>query len=82
MLITAHHNIVLASTSQVRQEILQSVHLPFLAIAPQLDEDKLKKQLLEKQISFYGNFNYLGYNPPFQVINRRNEILVNINWSE
>ncbi|MEI7979075.1 MAG: heme-binding protein [Bacteroidota bacterium] len=44
--------------------------------------DKLKKQLLEKQISFYGNFNYLGYNPPFQVINRRNEILVNINWSE
>jgi len=45
MFITAHHNIVLASTSQVRQEILQSVHLPFLAIAPQLDEDKLKKQL-------------------------------------
>ena len=45
MLITAHHNIILASTSQARQQILQSVHLPFLAIAPQLDEDKLKKQL-------------------------------------
>ncbi len=44
--------------------------------------DKLKKQLLEKQISFYGNFNYLGYNPPFQVINRRNEILVNIKWTK
>jgi hypothetical protein len=44
--------------------------------------EKLKKQLLEKQISFYGNFSYLGYNPPFQLVNRRNEILVNINWSK
>ncbi len=44
--------------------------------------EKLKKQLLEKQISYYGNFSYLGYNPPFQLVNRRNEILVNINWSK
>jgi hypothetical protein len=44
--------------------------------------EKLKKQLLEKQISFYGNFSYLGYNPPFQLVNRRNEILVNINWNK
>jgi septum formation protein len=45
MLITAHHNIILASTSQARQQILQSVQLPFLAVSPQVDEDKLKKQL-------------------------------------
>ena len=44
--------------------------------------EKLKKQLLEKQISYYGNFSYLGYNPPFQLVNRRNEILVNINWNK
>lgn len=44
--------------------------------------EKLKKKLLEKQISYYGNFSYLGYNPPFQLVNRRNEILVNINWNK
>lgn len=44
--------------------------------------EKLKKLLLEKQISFYGNFLYLGYNPPFQLINRRNEIMVNVEWKE
>ncbi len=44
--------------------------------------DTLKKLLLEKRISFYGNFFYLGYNPPFQLVNRRNEILVNIKWME
>jgi hypothetical protein len=44
--------------------------------------EKLKKLLLEKQISYYGNFSYLGYNPPFQLVNRRNEILVNINWNK
>ena len=45
MLLTTHHKIILASTSAVRQQILQSVQLPFVAIAPSVDEDKLKKQL-------------------------------------
>ena len=45
MLLTTRHKIILASTSAVRQQILQSVQLPFVAIAPSVDEDKLKKQL-------------------------------------
>lgn len=45
MLLTTHHKIILASTSAVRQQILQSVQLPFVAVAPHVDEDKLKKQL-------------------------------------
>jgi len=45
MLLTTHHKIILASTSAVRQQILQSVQLPFVAVAPNVDEDKLKKQL-------------------------------------
>ncbi|MBW6497520.1 MAG: heme-binding protein [Bacteroidales bacterium] len=37
------------------------------------------KLLLEKEsITHTGNFIYLGYNPPYQVINRRNEIVVEI----
>jgi len=35
--------------------------------------------LLEKEgIEHTGNFIYLGYNPPYQVINRRNEIVVEL----
>ncbi len=45
MLLTTHHKIILASTSAVRQQILQSVQLPFVVVAPNVDEDKLKKQL-------------------------------------
>ncbi|MFZ4797426.1 MAG: SOUL family heme-binding protein [Bacteroidia bacterium] len=43
--------------------------------------EKLKVLLKENQISYFGNFNYLGYNPPFQLINRRNEIMVNVKWT-
>jgi hypothetical protein len=41
---------------------------------------KLINALNENKIVFHGNFRYLGYNPPYQFINRRNEIIVNVNW--
>jgi hypothetical protein len=40
----------------------------------------LEKELKEKGISYYGNFRYLGYNPPYQLFGRRNEVIVAINW--
>jgi hypothetical protein len=40
--------------------------------------EKLRKLLIENGIEFYGNFRYLGYNPPYQFINRRNEIIVSV----
>lgn len=42
--------------------------------------DKLHDILEEKGITSYGNTRYLGYNPPFQLINRRNEIVVSVEW--
>jgi hypothetical protein len=39
---------------------------------------KLKALLKENQITHLNNFSYFGYNPPFQLINRRNEIVVEI----
>lgn len=37
--------------------------------------------LLEKQgIAHSGAFAYLGYNPPFDVVNRRNEVIVEVEW--
>jgi hypothetical protein len=43
---------------------------------------QLKAILLEKKISYRGNFRYLGYNPPYQLFGRKNEIVVTINYSE
>lgn len=43
---------------------------------------KLSDILEEKGISAYGNARYLGYNPPYQLMNRRNEIIVSIKWDK
>lgn len=43
---------------------------------------KLKNMLDEKSITYYGNFRYLGYNSPFQLFGRRNEIIVPVRWTE
>jgi len=40
--------------------------------------DKLKEQLKKNGIAYTGKFSYLGYNPPFMLVNRRNEIVVEI----
>jgi hypothetical protein len=39
----------------------------------------LKKALDQKGLSYFGNFRYLGYNPPYQIFGRRNEIIVSLN---
>jgi len=44
--------------------------------------EKLKKALETKGISYSGNFRFLGYNPPYQFIGRKNEIIVSVNWPE
>lgn len=42
---------------------------------------KLASLLKERNIVTIGNFRYLGYNPPYQLIGRRNEIIVSVEWS-
>jgi hypothetical protein len=44
--------------------------------------EKLKSLLAEKGITPYGHYRFLGYNPPFQFIGRRNEIIVSIDWKD
>ena len=41
----------------------------------------LENSLKKHEIEYSGNFRFLGYNPPYQLIGRRNEIIVKINWS-
>jgi len=45
------------------------------------NKEKLESALKAKAISYYGNFRYLGYNPPYQLFGRRNEVIVAINWT-
>jgi hypothetical protein len=42
--------------------------------------ETLKNALKAAGISYYGNFRYLGYNPPYQLVGRRNEVIINVNW--
>jgi SOUL heme-binding protein len=43
--------------------------------------DMLERALIEKNLSYYGHFRYLGYNPPYQLFGRRNEVIVALNWN-
>ncbi len=42
--------------------------------------EKLRKALEAHSIAYTGNFRYLGYNPPFQLFGRKNEIMVRVEW--
>lgn len=44
--------------------------------------EKLGAILSEKGITSFGNYRFLGYNPPYQFIGRKNEIIVSIVWSD
>ena len=44
--------------------------------------EKLQNLLKENGITAIGNYRFLGYNPPFQFIGRRNEVIVAVDWKE
>jgi len=44
--------------------------------------EKLKDLLSKKGIKTLGHYRYLGYNPPYQIFGRRNEIIVSVEWKE
>lgn len=44
--------------------------------------EKLQNLLKENGITSFGNYRFLGYNPPFQFIGRKNEIIVTVEWGK
>jgi hypothetical protein len=44
--------------------------------------EKLLNLMKDKGIITYGHYRFLGYNPPFQLVGRRNEIIVSVDWKE
>lgn len=41
---------------------------------------ELEKALGSKGIKSIGHFRYLGYNPPYQLVGRKNEVIVTVEW--
>lgn len=41
---------------------------------------QLKESLEAKNIEYFGNFRFLDYNAPYQVLDRKNEIIVSVRW--
>ena len=46
----------------------------------QSNSKKLEEALNLNDISYSGHFIFLGYNPSYQLIGRKNEVIVRVNW--
>jgi hypothetical protein len=70
--------------SQTTEEYVAAIEFGGYASDKEMNEytAKLKSLLKENKISHSGNFRFLGYNAPYEVVNRRNEIIVRIDWNE
>ena len=70
--------------TKTEDEYVAVLHFGGFANDVSIKENTLKlKQLLdEKGINSIGNYRYLGYNPPYQLISRKNEIIVRIDFRE
>lgn len=77
------------SDSRVKLEKSQAEYVAVLKFGGYANDEKIKRYtgklreaLEKKDISYSGNFRYLGYNPPYQFIGRKNEIIVSVNWQD
>ena len=43
---------------------------------------KLEKLLAQRNIKTNGGYTFLGYNAPYEIIGRTNEIIIPIEWKE
>lgn len=77
------------SDSRVKLEKSQAEYVAVLRFGGYANDEKiarysqkLRTALEKKGITYSGNFRFLGYNPPYQFIGRKNEIIVSVDWQE
>jgi hypothetical protein len=66
---------------EVKEEaIMAAIQFSGWASDEKIEEfkNKLISDLAKENLKFTGNFSYLGYNPPYEIFNRRNEIVVEL----
>jgi hypothetical protein len=66
-----------------QEEYVAAIQFSGFSDAESIEEHKVKleKALKAKGLTYYGNFRYLGYNPPYQLVGRRNELIVALDAS-
>ena len=81
-------NLPLPNDSDVAINNVSEEYVAAITFGGFASSDNIKKHtktlenLLEKQhIPYYGSFRFLGYNPPYQLFGRKNEIIVAIEWN-
>ena len=66
--------------SQTEEQVMAAIR--FSGFADDEAREKHKQELLNylnsKDIQTKGNFKFLGYNPPYQLVGRRNEVVIEI----
>lgn len=81
-------NLPLPNDSDVTIKTVSEEYVAVVTFGGFASTDNIKKHtvmlenaLKEHHLSYYGNFRFLGYNPPYQLFGRRNEIIVTLNWN-
>ena len=66
--------------SKTKEQVVAAIR--FRGFADDTDREKHKEELAaylnSKGIKTKGNFKFLGYNPPYQLVGRRNEVVIEI----
>jgi len=82
-------NLPLPNNSEVTIKTVPDAYVAAITFSGFSSDEAIKKHttMLEnalnaKQISHAGNFSYLGYNPPYQLFGRKNEIIVTIDKNQ
>jgi hypothetical protein len=82
-------NLPLPNNSEVIIKTMPDEYVAAISFSGFASQDAIKKHitileniLKEKHLSYYGHFRYLGYNPPYQLFGRRNEIIVSIDENQ
>ncbi|MGS0748977.1 SOUL family heme-binding protein [Halpernia sp. GG3] len=62
------------------EEYVAAIHFGGFANDEEIKKytSKLERELKAKGIDYHGNFRFLAYNAPYQLVDRRNEIIVSV----
>jgi hypothetical protein len=81
-------NLPIPNNSDVTIKTISDEHVAVITFGGFASDEKIKKYtvilemaLKKHHLSYYGNFRFLGYNPPYQLFERKNEIIVTLNWN-
>jgi hypothetical protein len=80
-------NLPLPNSADVTIKTVAEEYVAAITFGGFASDERIKKHtamlgsaLKANHIPYYGNFRFLGYNPPYQLFGRRNEIVVAVNW--